>query len=55
MRAIAEEHFDGYLMVVSKDAMIWNTYSSKTVAHGMAAMVKSDIKQDWKKTRGVKE
>lgn len=51
LKDIAGEHFDGYLLIVTKDSKIWNTYSSKTSAFGMAAMVMSDIEQDWKKFR----
>lgn len=47
LKTIAGEHFDDYLLVVSKDKMIWNTYSSRVSAYGMASMVVHDINQDW--------
>lgn len=47
LKSIAGEHFDDYLLVVSKDKMIFNTYNSRVAAYGMASMVVHDINQDW--------
>lgn len=47
LKDIAVEHFDEYLLIVSKDGQVWNTYKSKCSAHGMASMVISDIHRDW--------
>lgn len=47
LKDIASEHFDEYLLVVTKGGKIWNTYKSKCSAHGMASMILQDIHQDW--------
>lgn len=49
LKMIAGEHFDGYLLVVSKDSRVWTTYKNKTSALGMAVMVAEEIKEDWRK------
>lgn len=49
MRAIAEEHFDDFLIVVIKDGDVHDTYSSRVSAMGMVKMVETDIKRSWSK------
>ncbi len=54
LRDIAEEHFDDYLLIVTKDKKVYKTFKSNVSAYGMASLVKSDIRQDWSETRDTK-
>lgn len=47
LRAIVGEHFDEYLIVVSKGPNTWTTYRNKLSAMGMCKMVENDIKLSW--------
>lgn len=47
LKAIVSEHFDDYLIVVSKGSSVYNVYNSKLSAMGMCKMVENDIKNSW--------
>ena len=50
MQAMAEEHFDDYLIIVKrKNESPWRAYSDATQAFGMASMVCTEINQRWYK------
>lgn len=49
IRALAEEHFDDFLIVVVKDGDVHDTYSSRLTAMGMIKMVEKDINKSWGK------
>lgn len=47
MRALAEEHFEEFLIVVAKDGEVKDLYSGAISAYGMASLVKKDISKFW--------
>lgn len=47
IKAIASEHFDDYVLIVTKDSNVWHTYNKKTAAFGMMTMIGQKIQQDW--------
>lgn len=47
IKAIVSEHFDEYLIVVSKGTGVYSSYKSKLSAMGMCKMVEQDIKLSW--------
>ncbi len=47
LRAVAGEHFDDYLLVVSVKGDVFSLYKGKVSAFGMASMVCQDINHDW--------
>ena len=52
LKALAGENFSDYMIVVSDDEHgVFDTYSTKIAAHGMAAMVLQDIEEDWSRQR----
>lgn len=51
LQAIASEHCDDYLIVLSKDGDLYSASKTKCSAYGMAQMVIGDIKDSWKKSR----
>lgn len=50
IKALAEEHFDDYLIVVSRNGEIKDCYSGAVSAYGMASLVKKDISKFWGST-----
>lgn len=52
IKAIASEHFTDYLIVVMDDEHgVFDTYSRRVAAHGLASMVSKDIEADWQSQR----
>ena len=47
IKAVVGEHFDDYLIVVSKDGDVYSLYKAKCSAFGLASMVTQDINHDW--------
>lgn len=54
LRALVGEHFDDYLVVVSKNGDVFTIYKSKCAAFGMASMVAQDINHAWWTNRSDK-
>ena len=58
IRALAEEHFDDFLVVGTKDGEVYDTYSSAITARGMCRLVALDIDRFWSRwsdSRGGEE
>ena len=47
IKALAEEHFDDFVLIVGKGNNIWHMYNNGTSAFGMMAKVSQDIYQSW--------
>lgn len=47
IRSLISEHFDEYLIVVTKGPKVYNCYKSKLSAMGMCRMVEQDIEDSW--------
>jgi len=47
IRMLVGEHFDGFLLVVSKNGQRWSTYKTDDEAFGMASFIVHTINKKW--------
>lgn len=47
IKALAEENFTDYILIVGKDKNMWSLYNKATSAYGLMAKVSQEIYQTW--------